>query len=255
MLDTTSISQPLADYAVVRRVIAFVSSCRREQPSIDDVVENVGLTSMRLEQVFERLAGLTVTAFSRAISVEHVRELLRNSAALEDAHPVAPSGSLGRATCSRSVRRSPSARRGDGLVLRYGFHPSPFGEAVVVMGPQGLAGLGFVDDDREAALRDMRRRWPSARLLAERAIRRENETPKPRISARLMQAILKADFKGRLGPRAPMTNRRARCWFARAAPMGAGGKRRASWGKRLLSKALACLPMISAIPNTPLFVY
>ena len=40
---------------------------------------------------------------------------------------------------------------------------TPFGEAIIVATPRGLAGLGFVDDGaREAALSDMRRRWPNA---------------------------------------------------------------------------------------------
>ncbi|MFC7396452.1 methylated-DNA--[protein]-cysteine S-methyltransferase [Chelatococcus sp. GCM10030263] len=54
-------------------------------------------------------------------------------------------------------------RRGEGLVMHYGFHPSPFGEAILVMTEGGLAGLGFADDgDRAAALADMRQRWPRA---------------------------------------------------------------------------------------------
>jgi AraC family transcriptional regulator of adaptative response/methylated-DNA-[protein]-cysteine methyltransferase len=54
-------------------------------------------------------------------------------------------------------------RRGDGLAMRYGFHPSPFGEAILVTTEGGLAGLGFVDDDdRAVALADMQRRWPRA---------------------------------------------------------------------------------------------
>lgn len=169
MLDTTAAPQALGDYAVVRRAIAFVSSRRRGQPSTDEVAENVGLTPMRLEQVFERWAGLTTAAFLRAISVEHVRELLRSSAAaLEAASPVDLSGpARPRDMFAIHETLTPRDRRGDGLVLRYGFHPSPFGEAVVVVRPEGLAGLGFVDDDRQAALGDMRLRWPSARFLAD----------------------------------------------------------------------------------------
>ena len=52
---------------------------------------------------------------------------------------------------------TPGDYRRDDLTLRYGFHASPFGEAIIVAAPRGLAGLGFVDDgNREAALADMR---------------------------------------------------------------------------------------------------
>src|SRR5919206_33920 len=53
-----------------------------------------------------------------------------------------------------------------GLTLRVGYHPSPFGEAILVATERGLAGLGFVDGgDRAAALADMQRRWPRAEYV------------------------------------------------------------------------------------------
>jgi AraC family transcriptional regulator of adaptative response/methylated-DNA-[protein]-cysteine methyltransferase len=54
--------------------------------------------------------------------------------------------------------------------MRFGFHPSPFGEAILIATERGLAGLGFVDDgDREAALADMKRRWPRAGYIEDSA--------------------------------------------------------------------------------------
>ena len=49
--------------------------------------------------------------------------------------------------------------------MNYGFHESPFGKAIVVATERGLAGLGFADPGEEkAAIEDMQRRWPRARL-------------------------------------------------------------------------------------------
>lgn len=65
------------------------------------------------------------------------------------------------------VARMPGAGRpgAPALSLAYGFHPSPFGEAILVAHADGLVGLGFIDDgDRAAALADMRGRWPAAHL-------------------------------------------------------------------------------------------
>ncbi len=157
MLDTTAAPQVLADYAVVKRVIEFVSSRRREQPSIQQIAESAGQSPLRLEQVFERWAGLTAETFLQAIAVERMLQLLRDSAAaLDGAHPA------GLNVFATHEALTWGDRRRDDLILRYGFHPSPFGEAIVVAAPHGLAGLGFVGDDREAALGDMLRRWPRA---------------------------------------------------------------------------------------------
>ena len=60
---------------------------------------------------------------------------------------------------------------GEGLVMRYGFHPSPFGLAIVVATERGLAGLGFCDAGGEpSALADMRGRWPKAGFVEDTAV-------------------------------------------------------------------------------------
>jgi AraC family transcriptional regulator of adaptative response/methylated-DNA-[protein]-cysteine methyltransferase len=54
--------------------------------------------------------------------------------------------------------------------MSYGFHPSPFGIALVMTTPRGLAGLAFADIGEEAAaLADMQRRWPRATYLEDTA--------------------------------------------------------------------------------------
>lgn len=59
---------------------------------------------------------------------------------------------------------------GEGLILRYGFHPSPFGTAVVIASDRGLAGLAFADHGEEQpALADMQRRWPRATYIEDAA--------------------------------------------------------------------------------------
>jgi AraC family transcriptional regulator of adaptative response/methylated-DNA-[protein]-cysteine methyltransferase len=156
-----------ADYATVRRALEFVTTHWRQQPSVETIADHVGLSTSHLTVIFRRWAGLTPKAFLQAITIERARELLRESATVLDAaYEVGLSGP-GRLhdLFVTHERLTPGDYRRDDLVLTYGFHSSPFGEAILVAAPRGLAGLGFVDDgDREAALADMQRRWPRARL-------------------------------------------------------------------------------------------
>jgi AraC family transcriptional regulator of adaptative response/methylated-DNA-[protein]-cysteine methyltransferase len=156
-----------ADYATVRRALEFVTTRWRQQPSVETVADHVGLSTSHLTVIFRRWAGLTPKAFLQAITIERARELLRESATVLDAaYEVGLSGP-GRLhdLFVTHERLTPGDYRRDDLVLTYGFHASPFGEAIVVAAPRGLAGLGFVDEgDRAAALANMQRRWPRARL-------------------------------------------------------------------------------------------
>src|SRR5579863_7498749 len=159
---------PAGDYATIRRALEFVTKRWRDQPTVEAIADHVGLSSSHLQYVFKRWAGLTPKAFLQAITIERARELLRDSATVLDASYEVGLSGPGRLhdLFVTHERLTPGDYRRDDLVLHYGFHDSPFGEAIVVAAPRGLAGLGFVDEGgREAALADMQRRWPRAQLL------------------------------------------------------------------------------------------
>ena len=167
MLDTPNPPPVASDYDAVTRAIAFLSKRWRDQPAIEAVAEHVGLSPSHFQHLFKRWAGLTPKAFLQAITIERARELLRDSATVLDAaYDVGLSGP-GRLHDLFVTHEAlaPGDYRRDDLVLAYGFHASPFGEAIVVAAPRGVAGLGFVDGgDRARALADMERRWPRARF-------------------------------------------------------------------------------------------
>ena len=75
--------------------------------------------------------------------------------------------------CSSRTRRCRPANgrpAAPGLTVSYGFHPSPFGTALVMATDRGLAGLAFADPGEEkAALADMRGRWPQASYVEDSA--------------------------------------------------------------------------------------
>nr|WP_246728398.1 bifunctional helix-turn-helix domain-containing protein/methylated-DNA--[protein]-cysteine S-methyltransferase [Microvirga terricola] len=158
---------PCADYERVRRIIAYISEHWRDQPSLEDIAEQVGLSTTHVHHLFRRWSGLSPKAFLQAITLDNAKTLLADSASVLDAtYEVGLSGParLHDLFVTHEAMTPGDYRTGGaGLTMRYGFHPSPFGEALLIATDRGLAGLGFVDDgDRAAALADMTRRWPKA---------------------------------------------------------------------------------------------
>jgi len=159
-----------SDYELVRRAVAFISEHWRGQPEVDAIAEAAGVTPTELHHLFRRWAGLTPKAFVAALTLDHARRLLRDSASVLDA-----SYEVGLSGPSRlhdlfvtHEAMSPGEWKsgGEGLRITYGFHPSPFGTALVMATARGLAGLAFADAGEEsAALADMRSRWPKAQYV------------------------------------------------------------------------------------------
>jgi AraC family transcriptional regulator of adaptative response/methylated-DNA-[protein]-cysteine methyltransferase len=56
--------------------------------------------------------------------------------------------------------------RGQGMSVRYGFHPSPFGEVLLAMADQSICGLEFVEPAiRKRELGDLQARWGQAPVI------------------------------------------------------------------------------------------
>jgi AraC family transcriptional regulator of adaptative response/methylated-DNA-[protein]-cysteine methyltransferase len=164
------LSTAAADYDIVRRAIAHIRGNWRAQPEIETISDAAGVTPTELHHLFRRWCGLTPKAFLQALTLNSARDLLRSSASvLDTAYEVGLSGpSRLHDLFVTHEAMSPGEWKtgGEGLTVTYGFHPCPFGMALVMTTPRGLAGLALADAGKErAALRDMRARWPKARYV------------------------------------------------------------------------------------------
>jgi len=172
--DLTRLTAAAADYDIVRRAIGHIREHWRAQPEIDAIAEAAGVTPTELHHLFRRWAGLTPKAFLQAITLDAARNLLRSSASVLDAaYEVGLSGP-GRLhdlfVTHEAMSPGEWKSGGQGLTIRYGFHPSPFGTALVMASERGLAGLAFADaGDEKPALADMRQRWPNASYVEDSA--------------------------------------------------------------------------------------
>lgn len=158
------------DYETVRRVIEKISLDYREQPSLEALANAVGETPTGLQKLFTRWAGLSPKGFLQAVTLNHARRLLDEGLPLlETSFEVGMSGP-GRLhdlfVTHEAMSPGDYKTRGAGLTLRYGYHISPFGVALIMVTERGLAGLSFNDAGGErAAFADMSSRWPNARFV------------------------------------------------------------------------------------------
>lgn len=200
--------RPPSDYERVRRIVSFISERWRDQPSVEAVADHVGLTPTHVHHLFRRWCGLTPKAFLAAITLDNAKALLADSASVMDASYAVGLSGPGRLhdlfVTHEAITPGDYKSGGAGLAMSYGYHLSPFGEAIVVATPRGLAGLGFVDDgDRAHALADMQRRWPRAALsedpvLTEAIARRVFDSDRWNADTPLRVVLIGTDFEVRV---------------------------------------------------------
>lgn len=167
-------AERVADYEIIRRAIAFITERRTDQPAAEEIAAAVGLSPVQLSRLFGRFAGITPKQFLAAITLDAAKRLLEEDASVLDAALEVGLSGPGRLhdlfVTHEAMTPGAWKGRGSGLVMRHGFHASPFGIAVLVATDHGLAGLAFADPGGEAAaLADLMERWPAALHLRDDA--------------------------------------------------------------------------------------
>ena len=155
------------DYERVVAALHYLETHATEQPDLAATAAHVGLSPHHFQRLFKRWAGISPKRFVQFLTVEHAKACLAESRSVLDACYDAGLSGPGRLhdlfVACEAMTPGEYKRRGEGLAIRYGFHDSPFGDCLLMVTGRGLCGLGFAERGRrEAALADMRRRWPGA---------------------------------------------------------------------------------------------
>lgn len=160
----------MQDYERIEHAIAYLDEHYQSQPSVSDVASHVGLSESHFHRMFREWAGITPKRFLEFVTAEHARKLLEDSNSVLDSTYEAGLSSPGRLhdlfVSLEGVTPGEVKTRGEGLELRYGFHPSPFGECLLAETDRGVTALSFVPNrGRKDAVEELATRWPMARLM------------------------------------------------------------------------------------------
>lgn len=160
------------NFARVAAAIRYVAEHFDEQPSLATLAGVAGLSPFHFQRVFRRLAGVSPKKFLQYVSVRHAKALLAADGAtlLEAAHATGLSGP-GRLhdLFVRIEAMTPGEYKQGGadLAVAVSHAETLFGRLTVASTDKGICYTAFADDDR-AALEDLARRFPRAKVRFER---------------------------------------------------------------------------------------
>lgn len=158
-------------YRRMARAIHYLSAHYLNQPDLDDAAASAGLSPFHFQRLFTRYVGVSPKNFVAHLTLAHAKTELSGGASVLDAALDAGLSGPSRLhdLCLKIEAMTPGdyAKGGAGLGIDYGFHPCPFGVALIMATRKGICGLAFGDEGEEdAMLADMMARWPRAEFRA-----------------------------------------------------------------------------------------
>lgn len=174
-----------ADAARIERALAWLDARAEDQPSLEDAAKAAALSASHFQRLFTQWVGISPKRYVQAATAARARALLRASRpVLDTALSVGLSGPSrlhDLLVATEGATPGDIARGGVGMTIRWGFHETPFGEALIAVAPRGVCALTFAPDgDRASRLARLARDWPQAE-------RREDAAPGRPVAQHLEQ--------------------------------------------------------------------
>lgn len=160
------------DYARVEKAIRYIEAHYRDQPPLDRIAAETGLSPHHFQRLFTRWAGISPKQFVRYLTVDYAKAALDRTGPVLDA--ALESGLSGPSRLHdlfvdyEAVTPGEYKTMGAGLDFRYGFHDGPFGGFLLAATDRGICSLTFVDaaaKERDARLGELRARWPGGAFI------------------------------------------------------------------------------------------
>jgi AraC family transcriptional regulator of adaptative response/methylated-DNA-[protein]-cysteine methyltransferase len=166
-------TQTALDYRRIERAIGYLEENFRSQPGLDEIAASVHLSKYHFQRLFKQWAGVTPTQFMHFLTVEYAKERLAASESVFMTSLDAGLSSAGRLhdlfVTFEAVTPGEFKKRGEGVLIRYGFHPTPFGECLIAQTTRGICALRFVSDGSDKqALQELMGEWPLATFVEDR---------------------------------------------------------------------------------------
>lgn len=157
------------DYQRIEHAIRYLAENIEAQPSLDDLADSVGLSAFHVQRLFRRFAGVTPKQFLQHLTVERAKDALDASQSVLDASLAAglsgPARLHDHFVTLEAMTPGEYKAGGEGLEIRYGAAPTPFGEMFVAQTARGICALSFSDTEGRDEIEALRNQWFAARLV------------------------------------------------------------------------------------------
>jgi len=158
------------DYQRIERAILFIENNFQSQPTLREIAGAVSLSEHHFQRLFKRWAGISPKRFLQFVTAVHAKKLLQSRQGLMEVAYKSGLSSISRLhdlfVNMEAMTPGELRKKGESLTIRYGLHPSPFGECFIAVTDKGISSLEFVgNSDIDTAVADLKNQWKNAQII------------------------------------------------------------------------------------------
>jgi len=155
------------DYRRMEKALAWLADNFHSQPGLAEAAARADMSAFHFQRLFARWVGLTPKKYVQYLTLNRAKQALRDARSVFDSALDAGLSGPGRLhdlfVSVEAMTPGEFKCRGEGLEIRYGFAPTPFGQCLLAHTVRGVCGLNFVDARQQApAFAQLQARWPRA---------------------------------------------------------------------------------------------
>ena len=201
---TKRISQTSDHYERIANAISFLQQNVENQPSLAETASHIGLSTYHFQRLFREWAGVSPKRFLEYLTVNHAKRMLDDSKSILDT-----SLELGLSSPARlhdqfvsieAITPGQYKLLGKDMEIRYGIHPSPFGEMFLAHTEKGICKIAFVNGTSQSdEISSLKKSWPNAAILEDKkstsTLAQQIFQDKGKYKTKLMLAIRGTNFQ------------------------------------------------------------
>ncbi len=157
------------NYRHIEKAIRYIDDNFKDQPSIDEIAKNIGMSKFHFIRIFKEYVGVTPKQFLHSVTLNYAKEHIKQSKSILDS-----SLDIGLSSSSRlhelfvnliGVTPKEWREKGKDVLITYGYGRTLFGEALIAYTDKGICYLGFIDNNKDLIFGKFKELWENANLL------------------------------------------------------------------------------------------
>jgi AraC family transcriptional regulator of adaptative response/methylated-DNA-[protein]-cysteine methyltransferase len=159
--------QPNRQYKLVSETIQWVAEHQPDQPDLQRLSSEMGVSPHHLQRTFQTWAGVSPKQFLKSLTRKAALDRLKSGSSVLDAALESGLSGPGRLhdlmISTDALTPGEIRKHGQGVTLNYGFGETLFGRALIAWTPRGVNFLGFSEEKgARLTLATLQEQWANA---------------------------------------------------------------------------------------------